>query len=89
MQLSRFVLPAALAMGSAVAMLTPAVAQAGEGSHHEVHYRHRRHEHDFRIYYRRDACQPWRYYGCFDDRPDARCAAERLEHRGFLVSICR
>jgi hypothetical protein len=89
MQLSRFVLPAVLTLGSAVPFVTPAVAQAHDAPRHEGRYHHRQRDEDFRVYYRGDACQPWRLYGCFDDRPDARCAAERLEHRGFFVRICR
>jgi hypothetical protein len=87
MQLSRFVLPAVLTLGSAVPLLTPAAVQAHEAPRHEVRYHHR--HRDFQVYFRRSVFEPWHYYGCFDDRPDARCAAERLEHQGFFIKICR
>ncbi len=86
MQLSRFVLPAVLVLGSAVPFVAPAVAQAHEPVRHEAEH-HRRHHYE--VLYRWRACDPWRCYGRFDCRPDARFAAERLEREGFHVRIER
>jgi hypothetical protein len=86
MLLSRFVLPAVLVLGSAVPFVTPAVAQAHEPYRHEHRHHHR---HCYDVFYRSDACCPWRCYGRFDDRFDAGCAAERLERAGYEVFIGR
>jgi hypothetical protein len=90
MYLSRFVLPAVLFLGSAVPFLAPTAAQAAEGprreyyEHNHEYYRYQRH---YEVMYRRAACEPWRCFGRFDSGHEARCAAERLEHRGFEVCI--
>ena len=86
MQLSRFVLPAVLVVGSVVPFLAPAAAQAHEPVYPMAeHYR----QHHYEVLYRRWVCYPWRCYGHFDCRSDARCAAECLEREGFHVCIER
>jgi hypothetical protein len=88
MQLSRFVLPAVMVLGSAVPFLAPATAQAHEPVRHEAeHCRHR--HHCYEVMYRCRSCDPWRWYGRFESRREARCAEDRLEHQGFQVFIER
>ncbi len=87
MQLSRFVLPAVLVIGSAVPFLAPTAAQAHEGPRHEV--RHHRRHHEYRVMYRRGPRAAWCCYGRFDGREAARCAAERLRCQGFVVCVER
>ena len=88
MQLSRFVLPAVLVLGSAVPFLAPAAVQAHEPPRREYAEYHRHHRH-YEVMYRCAPCEPWRCYGCFECRSDARCAAERLEDQGYYVCIRR
>ena len=85
MYLSRLIAPAVLVLGSAVAFLTPAAAQAHEAYFPVAHHQH----HHYEVLYRRAACEPWRCFGRFDSRAEAHCAAERLEHDGFRVRIER
>jgi hypothetical protein len=86
MLLSRFILPAVLVVGAAVPFLAPTAAQAHERPRREYveHYRYHRH---YEVMYRRAACEPWRCYGSFESCDAARCAADRLGHRGFVVFV--
>ena len=100
MQLSRFALPAVLFLASAVPFVAPTQAQAHERVRHEVrhherrfheshHYRHFSHYRRFvvPVFYRSRGCDPWRCYGRYDSGVDARCAADRLVHEGYMIRV--
>jgi hypothetical protein len=96
MQLSRFLLPAVLAIGLGVACLAPTVAQAHEVVHRRAHevVRHEVVRHDVHYYrthydvlYRCGLNEAWRCSGRFDSRAAARCAADGLARAGNFVRI--